>query len=168
MDLCPVCGSQMSYVSQYQQWYCNYCQGYRQPRPQQYQQPPPPPPPQQTQVQQVQYQQPAQQPHQYPPPAQQQYGAPQYAAYGQTAPSTGYAYGQEPKVASAYYLAIVALIFAFLGGIVGMILAAVAGWLAKKQAARGLAKAQLAKKIANLAFVISIWVFVIIVVVVTW
>jgi hypothetical protein len=69
-------------------------------------------------------------------------------------------------VASAYYLAIVALVFAFLGGILGMVLAALAGWLAKKQAAQGLAKTAQATMIANLAFLIATVVFLI--VMATW
>jgi hypothetical protein len=86
--------------------------------------------------------------------------------YGQ--PSTPYAapdYAQPgtQKVASAYYLALVALVFAFLGGLLGMILALVAGWLAKKQAAQGLAKTQQAIQISNLAFIIALVVFIIVI-----
>jgi hypothetical protein len=87
-------------------------------------------------------------------------------AYGQ--PATPYAapdYSQPgtQKVASAYYLALVALIFAFLGGLLGMILALIAGWLAKKQAAQGLAKTQQAIQISNLAFIIALVVFIIVI-----
>jgi len=64
-------------------------------------------------------------------------------------------------VASAYYVAIVALAFALLGGLLGMILALVAGWLARKQAAQGMTKTEEAKKIANVAFVIAMVVFLI-------
>jgi hypothetical protein len=77
-------------------------------------------------------------------------------------PAYGDAYGQPQKVASSYYLAIVALIFAFLGGILGMVLALLAGWLAKKQAAQGLAKTAQATTIANLAFMIATVVFLIV------
>jgi len=66
-------------------------------------------------------------------------------------------------VASAYYVAWVALFFAFLGGLLGMILAAIALWLAKKQAGRGMIKTEQAKMIANLAFLISFIVFIIII-----
>lgn len=66
-------------------------------------------------------------------------------------------------MASSYYVAIVALCFAFLGGLLGMFLAIYAGWLAKKQAGRGLAKTQQATMIANVAFLIATVVFIIVI-----
>jgi hypothetical protein len=162
MSACPACWSQMSFIEQCQQWYCYNCRAYRQP-----QQPPPPPPPTQQQygqpaaqqqpppVQPQHYQQPVQQ-QQYSP-AQQQYGAPQYAVYG-----------QQQKTASAYYIAIAALIFAFLGGLIGIILGAVAVWLASKQLAQGMPKAKTAQTLGKAAVVIGAWVMVIIVIIITW
>jgi hypothetical protein len=56
--------------------------------------------------------------------------------------------------------------FALLGGLLGMFLAIFAGWLAKKQMAQGLAKAQQAAQIANFAFLVALVIFTI--VVATW
>jgi hypothetical protein len=114
---------------------------------------------------------PPQQASAQPPYGQQQaYGQqPAYQAqpspYAQPADAYGATYGQPgvQKVASAYYVAIVALVFAFLGGLLGMILALVAGWLAKKQAAQGYAKTQQAIQISNLAFIIAMVVFIIVI-----
>jgi hypothetical protein len=64
-------------------------------------------------------------------------------------------------VASAYYIALVALVFAFLGGLLGMVLALYAGWLGKKQQAQGLAKAATAIQIANGAFLLATIMFII-------
>ena len=66
-------------------------------------------------------------------------------------------------MASAYYVAIVALIFAFLGGLLGMVLAAIALWLAKKQAGQGKIKTEQAKMIANAAFLIAFIVFMVVI-----
>ena len=71
------------------------------------------------------------------------------------------------KTATSYYVAIIAMVFALLGGLLGMILALIAGSMAKKDRERGYAKADEAEKIANVAFMVAVVVFII-VVTLTW
>lgn len=67
------------------------------------------------------------------------------------------------KTATSYYVAIIALVFAFMGGLLGMILALIAGSMAKKDKERGYAKAESAETLANIAFMIAVVVFLIVV-----
>ena len=75
MQVCPMCGSQVQYVQQYGQYFCQRCQQYVQPS---QPQPQGPPPQQYHQPQSQQQYQPQPQQYQQPPPQgyQQPYGAP--------------------------------------------------------------------------------------------
>ena len=130
-----------------------------------------PPAQQQTQP----HDQPDAQQYAQPGPTQAVYGTgTRPTQYGQQpgtyqAPAQPYPHGsaypppQEQRVASAYYVALVAMVFAILGGILGMFLAVLAGWMAKKQQDQGLARAQQAANIANLAFLVATVVFLVLI-----